>query len=44
MDRREDEEELQKVGNELGSVSSERDTEDVNCEDTEAETDNRNGE
>jgi hypothetical protein len=44
MDRREDEEEAENGGSEHESVSSECEIEGGNCEDTEAETDNKNGE
>jgi hypothetical protein len=44
MNVMEDEEAVGNAGTEHESVSSEYETEDGNCEDTEAETGNRNGE
>jgi hypothetical protein len=44
MNAMEDEEEDGNVGHEYESVSSEHVVKDANCEDTEAETDDSNGE
>jgi hypothetical protein len=44
MNGMEDEEEDGNVGNEYVNVSTEHMVKDRNCEDTEAETDDRNGE
>jgi hypothetical protein len=42
MDRREDEDEVHKVGNEHHSVTSECEAENGNCEDNETVTNDRN--
>jgi hypothetical protein len=44
MDGLEDEDEVENAGSEHDNISTECETQDGNCKDTEAETEDRNGE